>query len=1328
MADSNDANPAPNSKPSSAPKSSSAGSRASTISWRWLWLAAIGVIGVCAWAYHLHQPVAVKLQATIGDLQPIHAGVLSAAAPVLSDTRIVDGQAIETDGDGRARLRLDSGALAVLDENTRLTAQTEQLRLEQGRVFVLAPEGVEGKLQLGQAQVKLTGGSSGISLKEGVASVFAAKGELSVTLDGKDHRVQVGETAKIESGKVSVAPERAFDDWTEGLASPWASPLAPGRALGELTADGQAMIVRAHDVQAQVLGEMATTRVKTTYFNGGTTTQTSSYRVAIPRGAMVSHFAVSSVAGAAEVVPVYRSASNYEQESGILEWAGDGWLRATLPAVLSGKTVDVEFEYVEWLDPVDLPDAERRLQYRYPMVSSEEAPPIGELKVMVDAGPAKPTAIAPGMGLVPQGNKVQLTRGDVRPTADVVVDVQAPLPRDVARLYRASGGPKGDFVVIRSELPGEVKSENVAVSVVLDASSSMAGSRFETAKSFVRALISALGKNDTISVVSAADTVADVGPKAAQAADRAKVVAALDELTPGGATNLAEALEAGLDRLPKDAHAGLLLYVGDGLATVGTRQISEMHARLRRRTGALPRLGAVAIGRGAAHATLSVLTRGHGPLMQADDSQQAAAAVMDLMSEVLKPAVTGAEIEVGPELERVYPREPHSAHPQATLMIAGRLRGELPGQVTLRWHDAGGAHEVVRPVVEVPAGREDLVRRQWGTLRVAELVAAGQGREALLDTALSLQLITPWTSLSVASGKHDAPPLAARTLGQSGAFLAVERTPVWRGALLDGFAPAYADETSLEESVRSAAQETLRRSAPSLSTCWAADVSAAGPASVEVKVQVDGDGSSTKVEVSRAPGMIERCLQSIAKGLRYPVSGIRQPVWVSYTLKRYDPAQRKGCSGTSKLPLEMRRGVWNDWLNKRGHEADQLYAESKQLCELRTWNDRRVFLELVLARATPTQALELAQKLAEAGHADAAAFLEREALAQATTHEQLAELKDLLLAHERFARKDFLKEYDQAKNNQERLKVVRRYLVLTPHEPTLRRQLLRLLDAEGQVDQLLNEAQQIRLDPFADAQLIGEAIAALQHSKQDALAQSMLTELLERAPLDPWALAFAGDTARRYGWLASSKEIFDVLEQLLPDDASVGLRSGLVLWQDGRIDLAHRALTRIAQTGGRSGHSGLSRLAEGLSQLMLSEALGAKGVSADDKARVERALLTLRSPQRRVLTLVDVPPTLEGVKLEIRRGEGKTAEVVEPDLQVNGVGLFAFWNDIDGLSDAKLVVQRNAGLSPQAPLDVQLRTLVPDADGPPKVSRAQLALAVKGTTELQWNGNSWIGG
>ncbi|HMY22187.1 MAG TPA: VIT domain-containing protein, partial [Polyangium sp.] len=349
------------------------------------------------------------LIATLADVQAVHSSVQTSGTPVHKTRRLSVGDVVATDNDGRARLRLDDGTSLVIDRETSLKLTEKGLELAYGRIFVQGALGARTEVNVGGAIAIVSGANTGIErpkAKLSTAKLYAATVEITVRANGAEKTVHTGETASVDGQAVTVAPERGYDDWTGGMASPWGATGAPRRAVGELWGRpekpgeaGSPLTIRAHDVDAIVAREIAETEVRTTFFNAGSDTVTGDYRLAIPPGAIVSRFA--SVRGGSTheghiALATRGRGDGSGQTQELLEWAGEGWVRARIPGIAPGASVDVILRYVEWLSPRPKADGTLVVQYRYPMVSDSTPPLIGEFSARVDATASGPRSIGAG--------------------------------------------------------------------------------------------------------------------------------------------------------------------------------------------------------------------------------------------------------------------------------------------------------------------------------------------------------------------------------------------------------------------------------------------------------------------------------------------------------------------------------------------------------------------------------------------------------------------------------------------------------------------------------------------------------------------------------------------------------------------------------------------------------------------------------------------------------------------------------------------------------------------------------------------------------------------
>jgi tetratricopeptide (TPR) repeat protein len=1307
------------------------------------------------------------LVATVADLQAVHAGVAASGLPVQRTRRVSEGDVVETDEAGRARLRLDDGTALVIDRGTRLRLTKAGVALEYGRIFVQGALGARTEIDLGGAVGIISGANTGVERPKAnpsSAKLYAATEEITVRAGGAEKKVGAGETATVAGDKVTVAPERGYDDWTGGMAAPWGARGAPRRAVGELwgrTATpgdaGSPLTIRAHDVEATVARELAITEVRTTFFNAGSETVAGDYRLAVPPGAIVSRFATVRGGDPREghLALSARGSGNTTTDAEVLEWAGEGWLRANVPGIAPGATVQVIVRYVEWLSPRPKGDGKSWVvQYRYPMVSDGAPPLIGEFSARVDATASSPSSIGAGLGARVTGSTVEVRRPDYRPTADLVVDVEISPASAPARLFTApplendDDDPAGT-IVVRTEVPSlPAREDGVTLALVLDVSSSVEPALLDAERALVEAVLSGLGPRDRAIVLAADQAVRPIGPAAIGPVDDARrkaISAALSTLAPGGATDLGRAFEAGADALPPDAPAGMVIYVGDGWPTVGDPTVDLIQARLARRQGGVPRLGAVGVGPLVNRFALAGLVRGSGPLLEIADTTDAARAATELIAEALQPTVAGVEIAFGPEVERIYPRGPRAALTGETVSAVGRVRGDLPKEITLRWRDAQGMHEQKRALVIERASDERDVSRRWAAARIEEIALTGKGREAATDVALRAGLLTPWTGWLIGGGMVYQPTLLQTRIldlavGPEGGFAAAFATPRASAGTLTNVpqeteaADAKDDEGAFKSAVAEAASRVVDEAGAAVRACRdsRAALKPELGGNLDVRFELDGEGKADKVRVRGAAGAddeaLDRCVEVVVRGLVFPQSDLQVTVQVQRTIELPPPRstlRARKCSATSQLPLPLRRGIWRERLDRA--EPDAVYVEAKQACELPTWTDRRALLELVLLQRPEGLArVGVARNLERLGESDAAALLRREAVRRAQSPEELFQIKRALLGDERYPVGTFRKQYEAADGDRGRLAVVRRFLAIAPHDARLRRRLFALLEALDMKTELADEIRRVRRDPFADAGLLADAASALLRIGDEAEARRTFGELSERAPRDPWARAFLGDRLRNEGFYDDASRAYAVLEELVPDEPAAVIRLALAHAGAGRLDIAARMLARVAQTGGRAGDAQLGELAGRLSQVLLAEGRGKQGLPAADQDRLVRAALELPYPAGAAVVLVRAPAGALPITVKLSRDKAES----EPDIAAAGIGLYTVHFDAADRSDLSLSLARPAELAPARTTKVRVDVLLPAGDDkPPRLVSTEVELPSSGKPlNLRWTGDGFRGG
>jgi tetratricopeptide (TPR) repeat protein len=368
--------------------------------------------------------------------------------------------------------------------------------------------------------------------------------------------------------------------------------------------------------------------------------------------------------------------------------------------------------------------------------------------------------------------------------------------------------------------------------------------------------------------------------------------------------------------------------------------------------------------------------------------------------------------------------------------------------------------------------------------------------------------------------------------------------------------------------------------------------------------------------------------------------------------------------------------------------------------------------------------MTLAKRLSAAGETDAAAFVKQELTRQASLgalgYEQL---RKLLIDDEPKVDRVLDHAFRTAKGEEARLTVLRRFLRLAPHSPLGRRLLLSVLEAKADRAGLLEAVEQIRYDVFADAGLLAECASLLRRLGMDAEGRRAFGELVERAPRDPWTLAYVGDRLRAEGLYEDALAAYQRLDVAMPDDPAVALRLALAHAGAGRLDVATRLLDRVAQTGGRGDDGRLGELSSILLASLVASARQPTSPPETDALLVRRLAQT-PLPDVASIILVRTPLLDDKVQVFTLRHE-KDKDETPADLDASAMGISAVRIERGG--GVARIRLRRSGLASLRPTRGLVTALVLGSDRTRTklVTReVDIAPGEKGA-ELRWNGEAF---
>jgi len=322
----------------------------------------------------------------------------------------------------------------------------------------------------------------------------------------------------------------------------------------------------------------------------------------------------------------------------------------------------------------------------------------------------------------------------------------------------------------------------------------------------------------------------------------------------------------------------------------------------------------------------------------------------------------------------------------------------------------------------------------------------------------------------------------------------------------------------------------------------------------------------------------------------------------------------KGCSPASTQPLDERRQLWKERLSGGVRRALEVLQDAVSGCEVRRWSERRELLKLMLRNVGGPQGMvELHNNLSD--EPDDQDFLRHAILGEVRSPRDLRVVYDglglgdeerAMLAQEVVAK---------AKSLPERLTRLEELLAKWPGDLKLRILRMEAEEALGEAESARRTAEEVRSDPYADAQArtsVGELFVRLG---DEVGARRAFSEIVEFAPEDPLARRRLGDLYRAHGWYDEAYRQYETLLQLQPGDNAVLILQAAAAAGAGKVEEALGLEKRVVGDAEPGSESGLAKVALLWSSLRLAELREQARTQKGKDTAEELALLNLRARQ-----------------------------------------------------------------------------------------------------------------
>jgi uncharacterized protein YegL len=541
---------------------------------------------------------------------------------------------------------------------------------------------------------------------------------------------------------------------------------SPALGMGLLLPNDQSMAplaIESHRVDIRVNDTTAVTHVDQVFRNSSPNQLEATFVFPLPAGATVSDFAlyINGVRTQGEVLERTQARQIYDnivrrvRDPGLVEYVDGRIFQASIFPVPANGTQRVEIEFAQVLERQgDL----RRLVY--PLRTGQtSATTLRDftLSARIETDDPVRTVYSPS-------HQVEVVRESENVAIVGLEQASADLEQDFVLYLSASeddigidlmtydpdgadGGTDGYFLMVlapRLQDEGQVQAKDVTF--VIDTSGSMAGEKIEQARATLRYCVSQLGAGDRFNIVSFSTASRRLFPglRAVDEDSLAEATRFIDGLSARGGTAIEDALRTALEQESDPERPHMVIFVTDGLPTVGETRADELLRGVAERNGSDARIFTFGVGFDVDTQLLDrVAADNHAVSDYVRPGEDLELAVGALYDRIAYPVLSGVEVFFDQvEAFEVFPRAIPDLFAGQQVVVAGRYRGERQSAVRLAGNFAGASMSYTfEENFSAPESGE--------TEFISEIRRHGESRE-LVDEVRNLGveygLVTPYTS------------------------------------------------------------------------------------------------------------------------------------------------------------------------------------------------------------------------------------------------------------------------------------------------------------------------------------------------------------------------------------------------------------------------------------------------------------------------------------------------------------------------------------------------------------------------------------------------------
>lgn len=592
----------------------------------------------------------------------------------------------------------------------------------------------------------------------------------------------------------------------QGVLVPIVCDVRPCRPLPRPLPLPNALPVKSIKLDTKISGQVATTHVEQVFRNDTPYTLEGTYFFPIPDGASISEFAiwengkklVGEVRSREEARRIYDAIVRRQRDPGLLEYAGQNLLQASIFPIPPNSDKKLELTYTQVLKADS-----GTVAYRYPLGTGHNL--WRQTPIAVD-GPVRPTverreAQSQQFGTISGTIEIE-ARNSIRNiySPSHSIDIKNITERSAKATFETSGSNrdlelfytvsdddfglslityretgKDGYFMLQLSPKADIRESEIAskdIVFVIDTSGSMADEgKMDKARAGLLFGIRGLRAGDRFNVINFAgeEHLMEKGLVKADDAGKKRGLAFVEALRPNGGTNINDALRAGLRQFDKSDRPKMMVFMTDGLPTVGVQNVDE----ILKNAAAIKVPGLHLFNFGVGYDVNTRLldklaAENSGVADYIQPKEDIEVKVSKFFAKVNSPVMTGIEIDMGGVLaDLVYPRNITDLFRGDQITIIGRYKNDSSlnnAVVKLTGTFAGKRQTFTYNSLDFPERAEanTFLARLWANRRVGWLVEQirnnGENKELrdeIVDLGTRYGIVTPYTSYLATDGSFE---------------------------------------------------------------------------------------------------------------------------------------------------------------------------------------------------------------------------------------------------------------------------------------------------------------------------------------------------------------------------------------------------------------------------------------------------------------------------------------------------------------------------------------------------------------------------------------------